>query len=236
MVVKNFVQKCENSIEDVFVHQRFIRFSVGEFKREQVLLKRTKTHLQVQTGFGFAPDMYLLAASLLDNNAVLKGEGVVVTGQKNPEKVFRNAGFDVASVRGKKYKVKFEFSAQDLAKAVEALAEYIVLLKFDAPGVVLKMKMSPPKPGSIKEKFVTLKVESQFADTVLKNVLFDVEHHTFKSATIDHTFIIEDIEIPKEFQDDFAQARKHAKRVGKIKRVVTIDKTEFENYDIDFKA
>ena len=109
--------------------------------------------------------------------------------------------------------------------------------KFNCDSKVnLKMKSTPPKPGSIKEKFCTLKVDSNLEAPVLDIFLFDCKEREFKKASIDHTFIIEDVVIPKKYQDDYALARLHAKKKGKIKRIVTFDGKEILSKELEFEA
>jgi hypothetical protein len=45
----------------------------------------------------------------------------------------------------------------------------------------------------------------------------------YKKVFIKHTFDIEDLEIPKEYMNDFAKARLFAIRKGKLIRQISID-------------
>ena len=237
MVVKNFIQKCADTEEDALVHNRFIRFSLGEFKREAVLLKRTKAHLVIKAGFDFAQDVYLLIAQLLkDKDVTINTKGIIVSADKKLSAEIELAGFTVTAQRGKKYTVEAELSSKDFAKAIEKLEDYFVLLQFKIEDLELKMKMALPKPGSLKEKFLTLKIGKEHMEDVQNNFLFDLDHHTFKNIEINHTFLIDDVVIPKEHENDYATARKFAQKVGRIKRVITVDGTKLKEYEINFKA
>jgi len=236
MVTKNFVQKIADKEVDDMVHRRFTRFSLGDFQRESVLIKKTAKAVQVQTGFEYAMDLFLLVADILPEDTMLSGDGSITSSNKSLDKELEAIGIKVKASRGKKYTVTFELSVKDFKAAVEKLGEYILLFKFKVEDVELKMKPSAPKPGSIKEKFATLKVDNKYADAVLKNFLFDVKVDKFKSAEIKSTFFIEDVEIPKEYENDFAMARKMAKKKGKIHRIITVDGEEKKNYELEFLA
>jgi len=236
MVTKNFIQKIADKEIDDSVHQNFVRFSLGEFEREQVLIKKMAKALQVQTGFEYATDLFMLIADLLPEDTMLSGEGTVISSTKNLDKELEAVGLKVKASRGKKYTVTFELSVKDFKAMVDKLGEYILMFKFKVEGLELKMKPKPPKPGSLAQKFATLKVDNKYADVVLKNFLFDVDVDKFKSAEIKSAFVIEDVEIPKEYENDFAMARKMAKKKGKIKRVITVDGKEVKNYELEFLA
>ncbi|MBU1111911.1 MAG: hypothetical protein ABIG93_04255 [archaeon] len=236
MVTKNFVQKIADKEIDDVVHRKFTRFSLGEFPREAVLIKKTANAVQVQTGFEYATDLFLLVADLLPDNVILSGDGTVISSSNSLDKELDAVGLKIKASRGKKYTVTFELSVKDFKAMVDKFGEYISLFKFKVGDLELKMKPSPPKPGSLAEKFATLKVDNKYADAVLKNFLFDVKVDKFKSAEIKSTFIIEDVKIPKGYENDFAMARKMAQKKGKIHRIVSVDGKEVKNYELEFLA
>ena len=98
------------------------------------------------------------------------------------------------------------------------------------------MKSSPPKPGSLAEKFCTLQVDNNHAAVILDSFLFDTDKRDFKKGQINHTFVIEDIVIPKEYENDFEMARLHAKKKGKVQRKVTFDGEEILSTELPFEA
>jgi len=174
---------------------------------------------------------------LAGKDIVLTGDGALVTSNKSAQSDIEAAGFKVKSSRGKKYTLTFSSSPDDLKKGLDALSKYIVLIKFKTEGIEIKGKLSPPKPGSIKEKFATLKVDKEYQGALLKFALFDVDASSVKkNAEIKSTLFIDDVVIPDEYKDDYVAARLHAKKKGKIKRVITIDGTEVKSYDIPFEV
>ena len=57
---------------------------------------------------------------------------------------------------------------------------------------------------------------------IVKDLAFDV-NKDYKRVFIKHTFEINDLEIPKEYLNDFVKARLYAIRKGKLIRQVNID-------------
>lgn len=238
MAFKTFLQLATENSTDPLVHARFTRFSVGEFEREAILMAQSKKNLKIQTGYEYANDLSLIACELLGDNAKISGEAVLVAAKSDPSKDIEEAGFKIKANRGKKYTLTFDLTAKELAKAVNKLGTYAFLFtKFNCdPSIKLKMKSSPPKPGSITEKFCTIQVDLKHALTLIDALLFDVKERDFKKAEINHTFNIEDIVIPKEYENDFAMARLHAKKKGKIARKITLDGKEILATELKFEA
>ena len=238
MAFKTFLELATQNSADPLVHSRFTKFSVGDFSREPILISQSKKNCKLQTGYEYANDLMIIAAELLSDNAKVSGEAVLVAAKADPSDDIKAAGFTINSKKGKKYNLQFDLTSKELVDSVKKLGVYAIIyskLIFGA-SVQLKMKGSPPKPGSVKEKFCTLQVEPKLAVAVLDAFLFDVKERSFKKAEINHTFIIEDVVIPKEFQNDFALARLHAKKKGKIQRKVTIDGKEILSTELKFEA
>ena len=142
MTSKNFVQKIVDNEVDSIVHDRFRRFSLGDFEREPVLIKVTSKAVQVQTGFEYAIDLFnLVSEMLVDYKENLVGDGVIVSSTKSLDNVLEEVGIKVKSSRGKKYNITFDLSVEDFKKAVEKLSSYILILKFSIDGLNLKMKL-----------------------------------------------------------------------------------------------
>lgn len=238
MAFKTFVQLATENSTDPLVHGRFTRFSVGDFPREPILIAQTKKNLKIQTGYEYANDLSTIACSLLGDAAQITGEAVLVAAKSDPSADIESAGFTIKANRGKKYTLAFDLSAKELKIAIQTLGTYAFLFtKFNCdPSVKLKMKSSPPKPGSLKEKFCTLQVDANLKDQILDAFLFDIKEREFKKAEIHHTFLIEDVVIPKEYENDFALARLHAKKKGKIERKIFFDKEELKATELAFEA
>lgn len=238
MAFKTFLQLATEKSTDPLVHARFTRFSVGEFQREAILIAQSKKNLKLQTGYEYANDLATIATNLLGDKEKISGEAVLVAAKSDPNKDIEEAGFGIKDKRGKKYTLTFDLSAKELRFAIQKLGTYaFIFSKFNCdPSVKLKMKSTPPKPGSVTEKFCTMQVEPKLASPLLDAFLFDVKEREFKKAEINHVFIIKDVVIPKEYENDFAKARLHAKKKGKIQRKVTIDGKDVLATELDFEA
>ncbi|MAG60875.1 hypothetical protein CL619_03760 [archaeon] len=238
MAFKTFLELATESSTDPLVHGRFTKFSVGDFEREAILISQSKKNCKLQTGYEYANDLAFLACQILGDNAQISGEAVLVAAKKDPKQDIDAAGFEVKANRGKKYTLTFDLTAKQLIESIKKLGVYAFLFsKFNCDtSVKLKMKSTPPKPGSVKEKFCTLQVEPKLAAPLLDAFLFDVKERGFKKAEINHTFDIQDVVIPKEYENDYALARLHAKKKGKIKRKITLDGKEILATELDFEA
>ena len=68
---------------------------------------------------------------------------------------------------------------------------------------------------------------------IVKDLAFDV-NKDYKRVFIKHTFEINDLEIPKEYLNDFVKARLYAIRKGKLIRQVNIDGEQVKKeYDLE---
>lgn len=236
----NYIQKIVDKKFDDIVHRKFIRFSIGDYPREKIIIKKQSKNLQIQTGFELAIDIYLLAADLLaKEDVVIEGKGVVFSTTKGLEDEIASSGFNMVERKGKKYNVTFSMPPAKFREAVVSLSQYFMLLNFSVAGINMKVKGTLPKPGKLVEKFATFKVDNKYAGPILENFLFDLDKSKYekvKLIEVDQTFMIEGAEIPDEYKNDFALARLHAKKKGKIKRVITVDGNVEKEYEIDFCA
>ena len=239
MAIKTFIQNCKDNNIDQIARSRFKRFSVGDFPREPIYIKITSKGSQVQTGFEYAPDLILLTIDMLGEDQNFQGEALLTAAKSDPKEDVETAKFSVKLKKGKKYTLEFDLSGKDLKQAIETLgAKYALLFpKFQAnDNIKLKMKGSPPKPGSLKEKFCTLKVSKEYTEALLDTFIPEFKERKFKKATINIVFDIKDAIIPKEYENDLAMARLHAKKKGTIKRTIEIDGEEKSSEEFNFEA
>ncbi len=88
----------------------------------------------------------------------------------------------------------------------------------------LSVKNKIPKPGGkVKENFcsATLPLED------LEEFAFDFDKN-FTHAKIVNKFVITDLVVPKQYENDSVMARFMAKRKGKLVRVITVDEKEIK--------
>ena len=97
------------------------------------------------------------------------------------------------------------------------------------------MKPKFPKPNKeITSDFCKANFPIADAEKLISEFLFDVKERGFKDAIVRHELIIDEIDIPQE--DDFEKARKLAKRVGKIKRYVSVGGGDEVMTEIDIRV
>ncbi len=195
-----FLQKIFEDKIDEEIHKQFVRFSPGNFPdRGTMKISLIKGNLKVWASYDLAKDISRIIAESADK--------IQITG-----KVIKS-----------KKKVEFdeEVSSERLIELIEN-NEYI-LLNLTAGIYSLKVGKSIPKPGKgLKNNWCKAILP---ADR-LKDFAFDFDMK--KKAEITHTVIIDEIIIPKEYEDDFEKARLFSKRKGKLTRKIVVDGEEIQ--------
>jgi len=201
-----FTNKIFESKIDESVHNQFIRFGPGIFEnRALIKITITKDKLKLNTSYDLVKDITWIIAENFDK---IEAKGKVIQGKNKQE-------------------LDKELSGEELKKICEE--NTFILLNLNFNNYSIKVGKSLPKPGKkLKENFckcvLPLKLLKEFTDK-----------ENFKKAEISHTFIIEKINIPNQYKNNFAMARKMATRIGKIIRIIKIDGKE-EKKEINFEA
>jgi len=111
-----------------------------------------------------------------------------------------------------------EISGEELVKICESVE--FVLLNLSFGDYFLKVGKTIPKPGNkLKNNFCKAKLPLNILDKIIKEEFK-------KKLEIEYDFLIEKIEIPKEYENDPALARLNSIRIGKIIRRIKLDKEE----------
>lgn len=209
----------DNKIDD-WTHKKFVRYSVGTFPKEVFYLKISGKSINIQAGFEYLDCMFELFAKLAKADVALKG---VIVSTKDTEEELQGYGIQILKKTGKKYTIDQTLPADKFKKFVEKFNEYILLLALKSGEYSLSVKKSVPKPGKLQEKFLSAKFPIADLKAIKDEFLFDAKQDKFSSAEIKHTYIIDDIEISKQYENDPAMARIKAARKGKIVRKLIID-------------
>jgi len=191
-----FTERLFNGNIDEEVHKQFVRFGPGKYE-DRSLLKITKPKGVLKVNCSY---------DLIKDLTRTIGENV-----------------DKASVVGKvfysgkrKEELDKDVSGAELVKLCDE-SEFILLnLEFSSGS--LKVGKTLPKPGN--------KLKNNFGKAVLPLDLSIIDVEFKKKLELSYTFVIEDVVIPKEYEDDSEKARLFAKRKGKIVRKVIIDGSE----------
>jgi len=189
-----FTQKIFENKTDSSVHEQFVRFSKGTFENRALMkITMAKDSFKLNASYDLIKDIILVIAENFNN--------IEVNGKVFHEK--------------KKQEINKTISGQELKKICEE--NTFILLNLSFENYDLKVGKSLPKPGK--------ELKSDFCKCVLPLTLLKefINEKNFKKAEISYTFIIEEIEIPKQYQNDFALARKMAIRKGKIIKFKDID-------------
>lgn len=217
----NFLKiACDGETND-YVHNQFTRFGLGEYNRFLIGLQITKKNLKVRGSWDIAGMLALMIADLIEGTVSVSGK-IIANYDFESELGFESK----FGKRGKLYtaEIKKEMSKEELKELVEKYKMQFLLLNINAGEIKMKSKGSLPKPGgTLKDNFCSASLPLEMVDEFAWD--FDKD---FNKATIIHKLIITDLEIPKGYENDFAQARIKAIRKGKVIRVIDIDGKEVE--------
>jgi len=228
----NFIKNIKENKIDEWTHMKFIRYSPGTFEKETFKITKGSNFVQIKAGFEYLDVMFKLMADCVKDDVDING--VLVT-KKDVIKDLEDMGIEILKKTGKKYTIKQTLSAAKFKEFVDKFSQYSLLFKIKSGRYSISVKKSVPKPGKVVEGFVSAKFELKDLDKIHDTFLFDWKDKNFKKAEIKHTYVIDDINIPKEFENDPAQARLKSIRKGKIIRTIDVD-GKTEKVDIDMEV
>ena len=209
----NFIKKIFEDKVDDLVKKQFTRFSKGQFERALITIKKSKD-LKIKTSCEFSNDLVNIIAQ--NSKEKLRVKGKIISFKDLEPKI--EARYQK---KGKQFisDINTTIEPQQLRKLYEDFKDQHLLLTIKSKDFSLITKTVIPKPGKqLKDDFCKLTLPLKF----LNEFLFDTTQD-FKEARIKHIYIIEDITIPKEYQNNFELARLNAIRKGKIIREITLD-------------
>lgn len=231
----NFIKRVFDGEIDERVHQQFIRFGKGEYrKRFIVSLWRTKK-IKIKTSFEFANDLVRLCAEFGD----CKASGIVLS-KKDISKTMSSNNIKGNS-ETKKAGLYYQNNIDNQELTKEQLIElekdsYFTLLDLEGQGFKLKIKKKLPKPSKsedkIDNKFCQLEADEKFYLRIKQDLFWDIPET--KKANISHDVFIENIIMPQG-ETDYTRIREMAKRKGKIIREAVIDGQNIKS-EKDFEA
>ncbi|MAG47786.1 hypothetical protein CL617_04225 [archaeon] len=195
----NFIEKIFKNQVDEDIHKQFTRFSKGTFEdRALTRIKKTKNKITVKVSYDLSKFLVEVFSDLITESEI---SGKLVK-------------------KGKKSEINEKVNSEQLKTLLEE-NDYC-LIDTSTEKYKLKCKKAVPKPGkALDTKFcsATLPMDKS------KEFLFDTDED-FKDAEITHTFIIEEIVVPKEYENNPEEARLNAKRKGKLIRKIILDDKE----------
>lgn len=214
-------QIFEKKIDDD-VHQKFVRFSKGEFIRFLINIKKGK-NLKIKTSYDFANDLVAVIAENIDENAGIKGS-ILASWDFESELDFEVIDF---KKRGKLFSAILDttLTKEQFKRLYEKFKAGFLLLDIESSKFKLKCGKNLPKPGKeLKDNFCSATLPLSLLD----EFAFDFSHD-FNEASIIHIFKINEIIIPKTYGNDFEKARLMAKRKGILIREIKFNGAEKKN-------
>ncbi len=221
----NFIRKITEGKSDEWVKRQFTRYGMGIYEQKAVLqISKGKKGASISTSFEFAPDFaYALADSVKIKTHVTGG---IITTQKLNE---ADAGFPFAGMKQfagvKTFLIDTDLTKAQIQGVFGKYPSALILLSFKTDAGELKTKVKNPKsakPGNKESEELPKADFCRFKTTdmkIVEDMAFDVPKD-FTKVFIFHTFDIQDLDIPKEYEKDFALARLHAIRKGKLIREI----------------
>lgn len=215
----NFIKQIfENKVDD-YVHSKFVRYGKGEYERALINVKRTSKNIKVKTSYDFSNDMFRICLDYVKGSVDVSGK--IIADFDLQSKLGLEANY---TKRGKLHtaELKCKLSKEQLEKIWEDFRFEFLLLNIKGENVELKCGSSLPKPGgTIKDDFckASLPVEA------LKE--FDL-NEKITEANLKHIYQINELAVPKEYENNFEKARIFAKRKGFLIRKSIIDGKEEE--------
>ncbi|MFH1331950.1 MAG: hypothetical protein ABIH63_01570 [archaeon] len=209
----NYIKKIfENKIDEA-VHQRLVRYCKGEYERAIMEVKNGKS-IKVKGTFDWCNDLFGTIAENIKEEAEVEGSLIAARGFENE--------FEFTSYKKKKGANTGEIEAtlkpEQMREMYEKFKDNFILLNIESGSFSLKVGKKLPKPGGkVKEGFCKATLPKELLNE------FVWETKDFSNAKIRHIFIINELIVPKEYENDYAQARIMAKRKGILKRILELD-------------
>lgn len=233
----NFIKKIFNNQIDDKVHNQFTKFGPGTFENKALIdINITTKAIKIKTSPEFTNELVELLANTIKDKVHVKG---IIFASKNLTEESSIEFKEIKNAMGvKKHIVDSELTKDQILDLCEKFPFNPISLSFETEYGKLKIKEKAPKsgkPGKGGEKpkadYCSLTTKDK---SIIQDYAFDIEE-SFKKAFIQHTIEIKEIIVPEEYKNDFAKARIHAKRKGKITRFLTIDGKESQK-EINFEA
>jgi len=223
----NFIKKIVDKEIDESVHLQFQKFSRGKFKNRAILkVKKSQDKYTINSSPEFSNELVRIMAEKLGNEKTQVTGAIVSTSDLSGKIKFK----EKKQFQGvKRYLIDNEMEGEEILSLLKEFPKTFFALSFQVDEKnILKTKPKAPKtgkPGKGNEKPKANFCKLITNDSQLgKSFIF--EKDDFKSAEIEHDFIVEKITLPETDEKDFAKIREMAKREGKIIRYSNIDGVE----------
>lgn len=218
----NFAKELFLGNQDVeWIHKRFIRYGRGDFDGPFIEAKLKGNKVKVNASEDY---VNVLGLILCQGNVDFNG---TIISEEELDSILESNGIQIVKKSKRKgvfhYKVESSLEGEKLASFYEKCPSAWFLLNINSGYGKLKTKGKLQKVGSsLDGKFCQAEIDNELKERFRAEICFDLQQD-FKELEISHTYVVEKVEIPEEYKNDFKKARIYAKRVGLIKRVIRID-------------
>jgi len=222
----HFIKDLFQDNQTEHLHNKFIRYSRGEFVGPLLKIRISKANLKVYASFHFVDELLDLVATKLGNKkSHIKG---TLLWNKDLGDELEELG--IKYLKRSKARGIFKYTLDNevnLIDFVKTMNKYHVLINIKDELLSYTTKTSFPKPNKeFKADFCKLTLPIELKDLIFDEFCFDLEKRDkIKLIEISHKIKINEIVLP-EGEKDFEIARRAAKRVGSIERVLTVDGEE----------
>lgn len=221
----NFIKTIFENKPSEEAHRQLSRFSKGTFENKALLDITNSKSIKIKTSSEFANELVSFLSNTITNKTKVTG---IIFSTKDLSKTTKIKFEEIKNAMGvKKHVINSELTKEDLLLICKECADAAIHISFKTDKGELKIKEKAPKSGKPGKKddeepkadFCVLTTTDK---SILQDYAFDVKDN-FKKAFIKHTYEISELIVPKEYQNDFALARKYAKRKGNLKRIINLD-------------
>lgn len=218
-------------IKDIFekntsehAHNKFIRYSKGNFVGPLAKIKTTKATIKMAASFHYVDELLELFGEFVGDR-VMRVKGLLIWNSDLTEDLGR-LGIKYAKVTKSRGIFKYVIDNDvNVKEFIEMFNKYHLLITIKSDDFTLVTKSAFPKPNKVfSHDFCKVLFPSSTTERMLKEFAFDIE--PVKDILISHEIIIENINIPEA--DSFDEARKLATREGLLTRTINDKKTEIK--------
>lgn len=224
-------------------HEKFTRYGRGEFDGPSISIKKLGNLLKINGSIDY---INIIGEIILKNS---KQSHFSISGKIFSKDDRISSELEKGEIKILKYGKKLGTSAFDLngtypsekiLKIYENFgnkAHILLNLKSKDRKWSLKSKKNLPKLGSNNENFFSATLGIEALPYIDNEILFDdVGKKVFNDEIkISHKYLIQELLIPDEYENNFKEARVHAKRKGIIRRFIEIDRVKKEK-EINFEV
>lgn len=218
----NFLQSIKDGNPTAEAHRNLLRFGKGVFDREQIAVRKTKTQIDVSTGFEYYLTLYRLFLDFTASDDI-QVKGVVMGPKQQIQRLLEDMGIQPSKLFGKKFTLDYVAKRSELEELLARIGDTSghLLLTLKADSAQLTAKTTFPKPGKLVEKFCRLKAPITNAVRVSEELMIPPFK---KKAVIETVYDIRRIQFDDALlTTDPARARLESKRDVEVRRTITID-------------